>query len=65
MTLTTKEVARVLKLPFPYVSRPNGRTYGEYLILAKHVRAGIADLRPRDMIDVQSILWVQGSDEYG
>jgi len=24
----------------------------------------LRDLRPRDMIDVQSFLWVQGSDEY-
>ena len=22
------------------------------------------DLRPRDMIDIQSFIWVQGSDEY-
>ena len=25
-----------------------------------HVR----DLKPRDMIDIQSFIWVQGSDEY-
>ena len=24
----------------------------------------VADMRPRDMIDMQSFLWVQGSDEY-
>jgi hypothetical protein len=24
----------------------------------------LADMRPRDMIDIQSFLWVQGSDEY-
>jgi hypothetical protein len=28
------------------------------------VRRDLADLRPRDMIDIQSFLWVQGSDEY-
>jgi hypothetical protein len=28
------------------------------------VRADVSDLRPRDMIDLQSFLWVQGSDEY-
>jgi len=28
------------------------------------VRSDLRDLRPRDMIDVQSFLWVQGSDEY-
>jgi hypothetical protein len=28
------------------------------------VRSDISDLKPRDMIDLQSFLWVQGSDEY-
>lgn len=61
---TTKEAARVLGLPFNYVSRPNWQTYSDYLSLAANVRAGIRDMRPRDMIDVQSFLWVQGSDGY-
>ena len=29
-----------------------------------YVRRDIHDLRPRDMIDLQSFLWVIGSDEY-
>jgi len=49
---------------FDYVSRPNADTYAELLDAAKHVKAELADLRPRDMIDIQSFLWVQGSDEY-
>jgi hypothetical protein len=24
----------------------------------------VRDLKPRDMIDIQSFFWVQGSDEY-
>jgi hypothetical protein len=28
------------------------------------VRRDLRDLRPRDLIDIQSFLWVQGSDEY-
>ena len=24
----------------------------------------LRDLRPRDMIDIQSFIWVQGSEEY-
>jgi hypothetical protein len=24
----------------------------------------VTDLRPRDMIDIQSFIWVLGSDEY-
>jgi hypothetical protein len=48
----------------PYLSRPNWRTYARLLDLADVVRADLRDLRPRDLIDVQSFLWVQGSDEY-
>jgi len=28
------------------------------------VRRDLRDLKPREMIDMQSFLWVQGSDEY-
>jgi hypothetical protein len=61
---TTKQAARKIGLSFEYVSRPNWQTYASYLALAGSVRKAIRDLRPRDMIDIQSFLWVQGSDEY-
>jgi hypothetical protein len=61
---TTREAARKIGLSFDYVSRPNWRTYAGYLTLARAVRAAIRDMRPRDMIDIQSFLWVQGSEEY-
>ena len=47
-----------------YQSRPNWRTYASLLEFAHLVEADLRDLQPRDMIDVQSFLWVQGSDEY-
>ena len=47
-----------------YSSRPGWDTYGDLLAFAAQVRRDLADLRPRDMIDIQSFLWVQGSDEY-
>jgi hypothetical protein len=31
---------------------------------AEVVRRDLRDLRPRDMIDIQSFIWVQGSDKY-
>jgi hypothetical protein len=31
---------------------------------AKTIRHDLADLRPRDMIDIQSFIWVLGSDEH-
>jgi hypothetical protein len=61
---TTKEAARKLALPFDYHSRPNWPTYQSYLSLAEITRKQVRDMRPRDMIDIQSFLWVQGSDEY-
>jgi hypothetical protein len=39
-------------------------TYAELLRLARAVRKDLPDLHPHDMIDIQSFLWVQGSDEY-
>jgi hypothetical protein len=47
-----------------YASRPSWETYCSLLQFAAAVRRDLQDLRPRDMIDVQSFLWVQGSDEY-
>jgi len=49
---------------FHYQSRPNWTTYAQLLSLAAMVRVDQRDLRPRDLIDVQSFLWVQGSEEY-
>jgi hypothetical protein len=47
-----------------YASRPSWDTYASLLELAALVRREQRDLGPRDMIDAQSFLWVQGSDEY-
>ena len=51
-------------VPLDYRSRPNWQTYRSVLTLARTVRRDLAAMRPRDMIDIQSFLWVQGSDEY-
>ena len=61
---TTKEAARKLGLNLDYKLRPNWATYKSYLEMAEVTRKKIRDFRPRDMIDIQSFLWVQGSDEY-
>jgi hypothetical protein len=47
-----------------YSSRLSWSTYAGVLEFARTVRADLDDLAPRDQIDVQSFLWVQGSDEY-
>jgi hypothetical protein len=60
----TRIAARGYGYDFPYKSRPTWETYAEYLTFADTVRRDLRDLKPRDMIDIQSFLWVQGSDEY-
>lgn len=47
-----------------YSSQLSWDTYSSMLVFARTVRADLADLSPRDQIDIQSFLWVQGSDEY-
>ena len=60
----TRLALRLYGLDFAYQSRPSAQSYFHLLALANTVRSDLAALRPRDMIDIQSFLWVQGSDEY-
>lgn len=60
----TRRAARSYGFDFQYESKPSGRTYINFLEFADTVRSDLRDLRPRDLIDVQSFIWVQGSDEY-
>jgi hypothetical protein len=60
----TKIAAREYGFDFHYQSRPSWGTYASLLAFASRVRDDVHDLEPRDMIDIQSFIWVQGSDEY-
>jgi len=60
----TRFAARRYEFDFAYRSRPNWDTYSSVLDFAAAVQRDIRDLRPRDLIDIQSFIWVQGSDEY-
>ena len=60
----TRLAAEAYGVDFAYQSRPNWETYASLLAFAAQARRDTADLRPRDMIDLQSFIWVQGSDEY-
>jgi hypothetical protein len=60
----TRIAARSYGFDFQYESKPNWNTYANLLTFAETVREDVRDLRPRDMIDIQSFVWVQGSDEY-
>jgi hypothetical protein len=60
----TKIAARKYGFDFPYESKPNWETYASLLDFAETIRRDLRDLKPRDLIDLQSFIWVQGSDEY-
>jgi hypothetical protein len=62
--MVTRAAASEYGFDFRYQSRPNWDTYSNLLDFARLVWGDLRDLKPRDMIDIQSFLWVQGSDEY-
>jgi len=62
--MVTKLAAEEYGFDFQYRSRPGWDTYSNLLEFAEVVREDLDDLDPRDMIDIQSFLWVQGSEEY-
>ena len=60
----TKAAAAVYDHQLPYQSRPSWEAYAALLEFAERLRHDVADLKPRDMIDLQSFMWVLGSEEY-
>jgi len=60
----TRLAAKAYEFDFRYRSRPSWDTYQSLIAFAEQVRRDTEDLEPRDMIDLQSFIWVQGSDEY-
>jgi integrase len=62
--LVTRRAAERYGFAFEYGSKPQWATYESLLAFAHTVSRDLRDLRPRDQIDIQSFIWVQGSDEY-
>lgn len=62
--VVTRTAARAYGFDFRYQSRPCWPVYESLLSFAAQVRRDTRDLGPRDMIDLQSFIWVQGSEEY-
>jgi len=60
----TRIAAEAYGYDFQYRSKPNWATYKSLLDFAETVRRDTRDLKPKDMIDLQGFIWVQGSDEY-
>jgi len=61
---TTRAAARDYGFNLNYNPRPSWEVYSSLLDFTETIRFDTADLAPRDMIDVQSFIWVVGSDEY-
>ncbi|MBA2707220.1 MAG: hypothetical protein H0U59_05390 [Gemmatimonadaceae bacterium] len=62
--MVTRRAAEKYGFDFVYRSQPDWETYESFHSFAATVSRDQRDLRPRDMIDIQSFIWVQGSDEY-
>ncbi len=54
--MVTRRAAVAYGYDFDYASKPSWEPYADLLAFAATVR--------RDLRDLQSFLWVQGSDEY-
>jgi hypothetical protein len=60
----TRKAAATYGFDFLYQPKPAWPTYASLLAFADRVMADQKDLQPHDLIDAQSFIWVQGSDEY-
>ena len=60
----TRRAAENYGYNFVYHSKPSWETYSSLLKFAALLKDDLADLKPLDMIDLQSFIWVNGSDEY-
>jgi hypothetical protein len=60
----TQAAAREYGFDFKYKSKPSWEIYASLLEFAELIKSDLADLKPHDMIDIQSFIWVQGSREY-
>jgi len=60
----TRIAANAYEHEFHYRSSPNWETYSSLLAFGRTVHRDLRDLHPRDQIDIQSFMWVQGSAEY-
>lgn len=60
----TKIAAGKYKFDLQYSSKPSWEVYQSLLSFAEQIRKDTAEWKPRDMIDIQSFIWVTGSSEY-
>lgn len=59
---TTKVAAEISNFFINYDSKPTLDTYNRILNFSNYLRIKIAELKPKDMIDVQSFMWCMNPD---
>ena len=65
--MVTRRAAHAYGFDFAYEARPSWRVYQSLLTFAAIIRRDLErkpGFQARDMIDLQSFIWVQGSPEY-
>jgi hypothetical protein len=62
--IVTRTAAQRYGFDFHYESRPSWQTYSSLLEFASVIANDVRDLKPKDMIDIQSFIWAIGSSEY-
>jgi hypothetical protein len=60
----TKEAAERRGFSLNYRPQPNWLTYSCLLRFAELLKNDLAEFRPRDMIDIQSFIWITGDGSY-
>jgi hypothetical protein len=60
----TKRAAEKYGYEFEYSPKPSWTTYESLLNFAEQIRTDTKKWKPADMIDLQSFIWVMGSEEY-
>jgi hypothetical protein len=59
-----KAAASAFGFELDYSSRPSWYVYAQLLQFGELIRKALKPQHPHDMIDIQSFMWVIGSDEY-
>jgi len=60
----TRRAAQAYGFDFVYSSKPSWKVYSSLLSFVDQITADLKQMRPKDVIDIQSFIWVLGSDEY-
>ena len=60
----TRKAALLYGFDLFYESPPSLKTYISFLEFIKLLRRDLKELQPKDLIDIQSFIWVLGSSEY-